>query len=138
MNETPKIERNPETHKAHRREVFWQITFPLAVGLLLALTLAVLAVLAATGSGPVKQAGDAALIFLIIPLMCTAVLFLAIFAGLAFGIIKLNGALPGYARQAQEAFGRLRQMVQQGSEKAVEPFLKIRSFLASLEALKRK
>ena len=138
MNETQLPERNPRTHQAHKREVFWQITFPLIVGVILVLVLAVLTLFAATGGGSVKQAADASLIFLIIPLMIVTVIFTIIFGALAYGIIKLNGMLPFYARQAQDIFMRVRQQVQLGSDKAVEPFLKIRSFFASVEALRKR
>ena len=108
------------------------------MGAVLILVLAVLTVLSATGEGPIGQAGDAALIFLIIPLMFVTLLFTIIFGVVAFGIIKLNETLPSYTRQAQDAFEIVRQQVQMGSDKAVEPFLKIQSFLAKVEALKRK
>ena len=138
MNEIQQPEPNPKTQAAHKRETFWQITFPLIVGVVLILVLVVLTVLSATGVGPIGQAGDTALIFLIIPLMCVTVLFTIIFGAIAFGVIKLNQTLPIYTRQAQDAFEMVRQQIQVGSDKAVEPFLKIRSFLAKLEALKRK
>jgi predicted PurR-regulated permease PerM len=138
MDETPKPERNPKTHQAHQREVFLQITLPLIIGLIIALALAVLAVVAATSDGNIKQAGDAALIFLIIPLMFVTVLFTLIFSALAYGIIRLNGTLPFYTKQAQDVMEQVRRQVQVGSDKAVEPILKIRSFLASLGAIKPK
>jgi predicted PurR-regulated permease PerM len=138
MDETPTPERNPKTHQAHRREVFLQITLPLIIGLIIALALAVLAVVAATSDGNIKQAGDAALIFLIIPLMFVTVLFTLIFSALAYGIIRLNGTLPFYTKQAQDVMEQVRRQVQVGSDKAVEPILKIRSFLASLGAIKPK
>lgn len=140
MNETveQKRERNLRTKAAHKRETFWQITFPLIVGLVIALILAVLAVLAATGSGPVKQAADASLIFLICPLMLVTILFTIIFGAVAYGLVKANTELPFVFFQLQDIFERVRQQVQVGSDKAVEPVLKIRSFFASLGALKRK
>jgi hypothetical protein len=138
MNETPKPERNPKTHQTHRREVFLQITLPLLIGLVFVLTLAVLAVVAATTDGSAKQAADASLIFLIIPLMFATVLFMLVLAAFAYGIIWLNGALPIYTKQAQDILERVRQQVQVGSDKVVEPILKLRSFLASLGAIKPK
>ena len=138
MNETPKLERNPETHKAHRRDTFRQITLPLVVGVIFVVIISVLTVLAAVGDGKIQQAGDTALIILIVPLMLVTLIFTIIFAAVAYGIIMLNNTLPIYTRQAQDAFIRVRQQVQLGSDKAVEPFLKIRSFFASLKALKRK
>ena len=138
MDEKPQLERNPETHKAHKREAFWQITFPLIVGVAFVVILSILTVLAATGGGRITQAADAALIILIVPLMLVTIIFTIIFGAIAFGIIKLNEVLPLYTKQAQDAIARVRQQVQVGSDKAVEPFLRIQSFFASLKALKRK
>jgi uncharacterized Tic20 family protein len=138
MNETQERERNSQTEATHKREVFWQITVPLVVGVILALTLAVLAVVAATGGGSVKQAGDAALMCLIAPLMMFTLIFGIIAGAIAFGLIKANQELPFVFKQVQDIFARVRYQVQTGSDKAVEPFLKIRSFFASIGALKRK
>ena len=138
MDGTQERERNSRTETAHKREVFWQITFPLIVGVILALTLAVIAVISATSGGSVKQAADAALICLIVPLMFFTLIFGIISGGIAFGLVKANQELPFVFKQAQDALERVRYQVQVGSDKAVEPFLKIRSFFASLGALKRK
>ena len=138
LNETQKPERNPITHQAHKRETFWQITFPLVVGLVFVLILVILILVAATGDGRLAQAADAALIFLIIPLMLFTFISTIIFAAIAFGFIKLNSILPIYTKQAQDVFAMVRQQVQLGSDKAVEPILIIQSFFASLKALKRK
>jgi predicted PurR-regulated permease PerM len=138
MNEISKPEPNPKTQADHKRETFWQITLPLIIGLVLVVVLGALTVIAATGGGRITQAGNAALIILIVPLMLITLIFTVIFAGIAFGIIQLNKILPIYTRQAQDAFARIRQQVQMGSDKAVEPILKIQSFFASFGAFKRK
>lgn len=138
MNEIQKLEPNPKTQQVHRRETFLQITLPLIIGLVLILFLAVLTVITATSGGSVAQAADASLIFLIIPLMLVTILFTLIVGAVAYGLIKLNATLPVYTRQAQDVFARVRQQVQVGSDKAVEPILRIRSFFASLGAFKRK
>ena len=138
MDEKPQLERNPETYRAHKRDTFWQITFPLIVGVVFVIILSILTVLAATGGGNITQAGDIALIRLIVPLMLVTFIFTIIFGAVAYGIIMINDTLPLYTRQAQDAIARVRQQVQMGSDKAVEPFLKIQSFFASLKALKRK
>ena len=49
-----------------------------------------------------------------------------------------NKKLPFAARQAQDVLEQVRQQVQIGSDKAVEPVLKIRSFFASVEALRKR
>lgn len=138
MDETIERERNSRTEAAHKREVFWQITFPLIVGVVLALTLAVLAVISATSGGSVKQAADAALICLIVPLMIFTLIGMIIFGATAFGLVKANQEIPFLAKRAQDGLEMVRYQVQIGSDKAVEPILKIRSFFASIGALKRK
>ena len=138
MDETQNRERNSRTEASHKREVFWQITFPLIIGVILALTFAVLAVISATSGGSVKQAADAALICLITPLMFFTLIFMIIFGAMAFGLVKANEELPYVAKRAQDALELVRYQVRVGSDKAVEPVLKIRSFFASLGALKRK
>lgn len=138
MDETQERERNSRTETAHKRETFWQITFPLIVGVVLALILAVLVLISATSGGSIKQAADAALICLIVPLMFFTLIGMIIFGATAFGLVKANQELPFLARQAQVALERVRYQVQIGSDKAVEPILKIRSFFASIGALKRK
>ena len=138
INETPKLEPNPKTQKDHKRETFWQITFPLILGVIFVLILAVLTFMAATGDGRIAQAADAALIFLIIPLMLFTLISTIIFAAITFGMIKLHSTLPLYSKQLQDVLVRVRQQVQMGSDKSVEPILKIQSFFASLKALKRK
>ena len=138
ISENQKPERNPKTHKDHKRETFWQITFPLILGVVFVLILAVLTFMAATGDGRITQAADAALIFLIIPLMLFTLISTVIFAAITFGVIKLNSTLPLYSKQLHDVLVRVRQQVQMGSDKSVEPILRIQSFFASLKALKRK
>jgi hypothetical protein len=134
MNET-QPPRNPETHQSHRREVFWQITFPIILGVAAILGLAAWVLVLATRGGNVSQAADTSLIFLILPTMLMALLPLVLLAVVAYGIIWLNKNLPPYAKQAQDAFARVRDVVRQGADKSVEPILRLKSALAALKAL---
>jgi hypothetical protein len=126
-------ERNPETHKAHRREVLWQVTVPLIGGVLVLLALAVLS--ATGGTEQVSRWGDVSLIWLILPMLLVALIFLVITAGLAYGVIWLVRVLPGYARQLQALFETLAVKVKQVSDLAAEPFIRIQSFMAGMQAL---
>lgn len=138
MNETPTPQRNPETHKKYRRESFWQITFPLLIGVLLILGLAIWSVIAATNGGNVSQPADTSLIFLICPAMIMSIIPLALVGGLAYGVIMLNKNIPFWGFKAQEAMQRVRDGVKTGTDKMVEPIIKYKSKMASLDALKRK
>lgn len=129
-------ERNPATHKAHQKEVLWQITVPLILGLLVLLALCVLAAIGPAGVA--SRWADVSLIWLILPMFILLFILIAIFGGTAFGVIKLIGALPVYARKVQDIFVTIGAIVRQYSDKAVEPILRTQGFMASLRRLLRR
>jgi len=133
-----KPERNPSTHKAHRREVGWQIVLPLTCGSLIILGLAIWTVVGTIQGGNVSQPADTSLIFLLIPTMIIAIIPLALLAGLAYGIITLNKILPQYFFKAHEAMRKVQDGIQIGTDKLVEPIIRLESMLAALTVLKRK
>jgi hypothetical protein len=126
-------ERNPVTHAAHKREVFWQITFPLVIGVIILLALAV-------GSGFINQnsasqAADISSIWLILPVLMFTLILTFLFGGLAYGLIRLIGILPPYAALVQNYFVIFSLKVRQVSDIAVEPVLKAGTAWASLSTL---
>ena len=137
MNE-PSLEPNPITGAKHRRETFWQITFPFILGLLLVLGLAGWVIATAVQGGSVGQPADTALIFLILPTLVMALIPLVILAGLAYGVIWLNQHLSPYMRQAQEAMLMVRDGVRNGADRIVEPILRFKSAVAALDVFRRK
>ena len=128
-------ERNPKTHKAHNREVFYQITLPMVFGIVTALLLAVLATQATASS--VSTWADISLIMMIIPTMIVAVLFLVLTAGTIYLMVKLLPLVPPYARFAQDWFAFISFRVRIVADKSVEPFLRVHSFVASVRAFRR-
>ena len=136
--ETTLVERNPLTHEKHQREVFWQITFPLIIGLAFIAGLVALTIVTATQGGNVSQAADTSLIFLLIPAMVMAFIVLAILAALAYGIIWMNRNLPPYFKIAQDAMVRVSKGTISVADKLTDPIIRFRSMMASLEAFKRK
>lgn len=138
MTNATQPERNPNTYKAHRREFAWQVAFPLALGILLILGLAAWTIVAAVQGGNVSQPADTSLIFLLIPTMVMAIIPLAIFAGLAYGIILLNKELPGYFYQAQIAIQKVQVGIQNGADKLVAPMIRFKSTIAALGAIRRR
>ena len=137
MNEI-QPERNPITHEKHRKEVFWQISFPLIVGAVLILGIVVFSIVAAITGGDVSEAADKLLIALIIPILIVSLIVIPILIGVAYGVIRLNHILPPNLYQVQLAFESARDYVRVWADKLVEPVLRIQSTLASLKALKRK
>jgi hypothetical protein len=128
-------ERNPVTHRAHRREVLLQITIPLVIGLVIFLAISVLATMGSNDA--VSRWGDASLIWLIVPQLLVCLLFLILMGGLAFGVIWLVRTLPVYTRRLQDFFNLIGLRTRNIMDMIVEPVLRIQSFGAKLRALRK-
>ena len=108
------------------------------LGIILILSLAAWTIIAAVQGGTVSQPADTSLIFLLIPTMVMAIIPLAIFAGLAYGVILLNKKLPQYFYQAQDVMTKVRDGIRTGTDKLVEPVIRFKSTIAAFEVLRRK
>jgi len=132
-------EPNPVTRRRHRQEVLWQITLPLALGVLLVLAAGAGVVYAAASqTGPVDRWASVSIIWLILPTMVLTFIILVATAGLAYGAIWLIGALPKYTRQIQDIFILIDAQVTKAADASVEPALRAQSIMAGLRALRRK
>lgn len=128
-------ERNPVTHRAHRREVLLQVTIPFGIGLVIVLVASVLVTLGPDDS--VSRWGDTSLIWLIIPQLFVCLLFLILMGALAFGVVWIVRTLPRYARQLQDLFNRIGLRTRKITDAIVEPVLRIQSFQAKLKAFRK-
>jgi hypothetical protein len=127
------LERNPKTHLEHKREVFWQITLPLLVGILL--------ILAAVGAiifftiqpvTDVERWADVSLIWLIPPMLILAFIFLVLLAGLIFAVSFLLRMIPHYAWLIQRYLEQGMSKVRQVLNLSTEPILRINSIWAAI------
>lgn len=129
-------ERNPVTHEAHRREVLWQVTVPLIIGIVAILVLAFLAARGATDN--VSRWADISLIWLILPMLFITLIFILLVGAIAYGVIWLVRKLPVYARRAQDLVASLVALTRRLGDAVVEPIIRIRSYRAAMEALRRE
>lgn len=130
---------NPVTRRKHRREVFWQVTVPLLVGAILVLAAGVGVIyVGATNLTPVDRWASISIIWLIIPMMFVALIFLAVITSLAYGLVRLIGILPKYTRQVQDLFVSIEARVKSAADSAVEPTLRVQGIIAGLRALRRR
>ncbi len=127
------FERNPKTHAAHKRDVFWQITLPLLAGILLILA-AVGAIIFSTLQPvtDVERWADVSLMWLILPALFFAFLFLVVLAALVYGVSFLLHMIPRYALVVQLFFERVKDKAGQLLNASVEPVLRINSIWAAI------
>jgi hypothetical protein len=126
-------ERNPKTHLEHKREVFWQITVPLLFGILLILV-AVGAIIFFTIQPvtDVERWADVSLIWIILPSLIFALIFLVVLGGLIFAVSFLLRLIPRYALIIQLYFEQVKSKVSQVLNLSTEPILRINSIWASI------
>lgn len=134
---SPKIrQRNPVTHEAHRRQAFWQIYFPLILFSIFVIVTIVIAVFAENQK--VSKWSDISLIFMIsimlIAFLVTTILIAVVIFYLRQGIKEA----PFYMFDAQRFTYLLEVRVKLVSNAAVEPILRIKSFIAGARTLWRK
>jgi len=139
LHQPPFQERNPVTHRIHKREVFWQITIPVIIGTVIVLIIAIGVLLAtARGTGNVSDWADASLILMIIPTMLMVFILMVTVAGMVFLITRLLGVSPYFFRRVQDFFTLASLRVGRAADAAVEPFLRGHAFMASVRAIRRK
>ncbi|OGO35523.1 MAG: hypothetical protein A2W35_21430 [Chloroflexi bacterium RBG_16_57_11] len=132
----PILPRNPITHQRHRREVFWQITFPILVVSLALLLLAIMA----TGLSPVRASkwADVSIIWLIIPALIFSVLLMVIIAALVYLTLRLLHILPFYFFKGHNWFLLVNLRIGRIGDHLVEPFVRLRAWKAGAGALGRQ
>jgi uncharacterized membrane protein len=126
-------ERNPLTHARHRKEVFWQITIPLMIGILLVLVAVTVVLLSATHAATnLSRWADVSLIWLILPSLLIAFIFFIILIAFTYLITIVLKMTPPYARIIQLYFETGKSKVVFYSNKVTEPIVKARSVWAVL------
>lgn len=131
--------RNPVTHAAHKREVFWQITVPLVVIVFLCAGMSGLVIWSAAVSNPnISRWADVSFIWLTPPVILGLLITLVLVGGLAFGIIKLVQVLPPYARIVQDFFVKVLVKTRQISDQLVAPLIQTKGLAAGARELRKQ
>lgn len=130
------LERHPHSEHHHRRQVFWQIVFPIVIAAFL--VLALLVWITNQGRDELRQGADIAAIFLIIPLGAMAFLTFATLLGMAYGLIRLAQVLPYWFSRLYRLIQALKDNVVRMDDRLAEPFLRWQSGKGALQVIMRK
>jgi hypothetical protein len=121
------------TYAIHRRQVFWQIYFPLIIIVSLVLFAGIGVLLAsASGSGDITLWGDISLIWLISPMLVLILISFVALVGMVYLLWQILKVLPSYTRQLLEIFLLVQIRVRKASDAAASPFIHGHSFMASV------
>jgi hypothetical protein len=133
MSEIPPFE-SPSLRN-HRRQRFWQILFPFLLVTVLVIAAGVFAV--AGGASQARAWADVSLIWLVVPILVFALLFLALLVGMIYLVARLTHAIPPISTKAQFYGRRISGGVRSVADKAVQPVVWLEQFGATLAALFR-
>jgi FlaA1/EpsC-like NDP-sugar epimerase len=135
-NRFDQFTRNPQSHAKHRRETFWQITFPLLIGVLLIIAaMAGIIISASQPTSEVSRWADVSLIWIILPAMVFTLILLALLVGLVIGVTILHRRLPRYFSMALFYMQVAREKMRQISDKLAEPVIKTNSIWAAIRRI---
>lgn len=143
MNRSPK---DPEGlispgYQRHKKQYFWQILAPIGIGLLMVTAAIAMIILTATRGDPGMQISgwaDFSLIWLILPILLTAVLFAVLLFGLVYLLARVLRILPVYTGLIQQYAGWVAEKVGRFSDMLVVPVIRIKSFFAGIGSIAGK
>lgn len=133
---SPQPIKNPQTSMRHRKEVFWQITLPLVIAIVITITVASLVVFSTT-AGAKSQLADIALIQLIIPALFFSLISLVMLGGFIYGLVKLYQVLPEFFLRGLVFLLRVQLGVAKFNNRLTEPIIRMHIYNARRHALRR-
>lgn len=119
MEKLPPFDR-PGIQK-HKHQRFWQIIFPIVLFSIFLGVVGVFTVLA--GAGIDRLMADISIIWLVIPILFSALILLAVLVGLIYLVSRLLSITPVYTRKVQSFFVRIEQGTRKITSSIVNPIL---------------
>ena len=108
------------TVRDHKRQLAWQILVPFFMATAIIL---VVAILVATGATDNRAWADISTIWLIAPILASALFFVVVLGFLIYGIARLVQITPRYTGKAQDFFALLSTWARIIADGATKPFI---------------
>lgn len=123
----------------HRRQMVWQVWFPIIASTIIVLAIAIWAIVGTVqGSSQINQWGNVSAIYLIIPVLITGFVILALTGAVIFGLSKLLKKMPLWMFILRMRAGQLAVVIRRGANAAVKPIMAVNAFNARVRALWKK
>lgn len=126
-----------EKRKAPAGSEFWQVIFPLILGIILVIFLAVWVVLEIS-PGNISRFAEISTVLLVIPYLGFSLLGLALLVALVTMTVKIIQGLPVITGKILEILDQITALIKKVSGYAVAPVIQPKAFLASLTEIFRK
>ena len=123
------------SYRRHKKQQFWQIIAPIAVGFLLMVAVMVLTILTAAGGDPGTQISgwaDTSMIWLLLPVLMVAILVALLLFAMVYLLARALKVLPIYTGIVQQYAALIADRVRYFSNKLVSPIIGIRSSVSGV------
>jgi hypothetical protein len=125
-----------ESYKRHRSQLAWQIILPVVLAAILFIALIVLINIATfRDNGDVARWAAVSTIWISIPMMIMALVFLVVLAGIVYLLIRLLRIAPIYTGKAQDFAYKVAGYARRAADAAAKPVIFLDGVGATLKAL---
>jgi hypothetical protein len=123
------------SYRRHRKELTWQIIFPVVLSVVLCIALIVLINVATfRDNGDVARWAAVSTIWIAIPVIIGMLIVLALLGGLVYLMAKLLNVTPTYTGLAQDYVNKAVVYIKRALEAIVKPVIQLNGTLASVIA----
>lgn len=125
-----------ESYKRHRKQLTSQIILPIVLAALLFIVLVVLLNIATfRDNGDVARWAAASTIWISIPIIIMALVFVAVLGGIVYLLMRLLRIAPIYTGKAQDVAYKVEGYARRAADAAVKPIMFLNGIGASIKTL---
>jgi uncharacterized BrkB/YihY/UPF0761 family membrane protein len=122
--------------KAHKRNRFWAILFPVLLISLVVVGLVIwIAIKGGVGAADTENLAGVATILLVLPTFLFGLITLALIIGMIIGVIKLHEFLPQGGKAIRSYLSLGQHYLRVAQDASAEPFLALRGFNAKIQQI---
>lgn len=122
----------------HRKQVFWQIVFPIILAVLVFLLIALSLTLPGFSDAVQNERfANISTVLLLLPVLFTLVLFLLIFSMLIWGIYKITVLIPVYSQKLLNMMTLVSDSIRYWTDAITSPILSIKSWLSVIGSINK-
>ena len=128
-----------ESYLKHRKQLVWQIIFPVVLSVLLLVGLIVLINIATfRDNGDVARWAAISTMWIAIPVMISLLIVLALLVGIVYLLQKLLNITPTYTSLAQHYVYKAESLIKRGLDAVVNRVIEVQGMLATIREFFRR
>ena len=123
--------------KAHKRNRFWMIFFPLIlISLVVVGLITWLAINGSVGGADVENLAGVATVLLVLPAVLFGLITLALIIGFIIGVIKLYEFLPQAGKALRDYLRQAQHYLRVAGDASAKPIMELRAFAAKIRQIR--